>query len=90
MMKFGFNVFSIMEFLQVTFSEKETNSLTKLTYLAKNFEILHFSDNISKITMIPIYFCSEKCNTCKGKLHYGIDSIVKFQGFKIFGCEFGE
>ena len=26
----------------------------------------------------------------KGKLHYGIDSIVKFQRFQIFVCEFGE
>ena len=27
----------------------------------RNLEILHFSDNIIKITMIPIFFGSEKC-----------------------------
>ena len=26
----------------------------------------------------------------KGKLHYETDSIVEFQGFQIFWCEFGE
>ena len=35
--------------IQVTFSEKGTK-ITPLTHIRK-FEILHFSDNISKITM---------------------------------------
>ena len=46
-------------FLQVTFSEKRTK-ITPQTHIWK-FEILHFSDNISKITMIQNFFCSEKC-----------------------------
>jgi len=42
--------------------------------------------------MIQNFFRSENCTKSikKGKFHYGIDSLVKFQGFQIFGCEFGE
>ena len=45
--------------LQVTFSEKGTK-ITPQTHIWK-FEILHFSDSISKITMIQKIFCWEKC-----------------------------
>ena len=37
----------------------EWNKLTPQTHIRK-FEILYFSDNISKITMIQNFFCSEK------------------------------
>ena len=44
--------------LQVTYSEKGTK-ITSQTHIQK-FEILHFSDKISKITMIQKFFCLEK------------------------------
>ena len=44
--------------LQVTFSEKGTK-ITTQTHI-RNFETFHFSDNISKITMIQNFFCSQK------------------------------
>ena len=59
----------------------------------QKFKILHFLDNITKITMIHNFPCSEKCTTsflrenCAMEL---IPYIVKFKGFKIFGYEFGE
>ena len=40
--------------LQVTFSEKGTKNVPKIQI--RKFEILHFSDNISKITMIQNFF----------------------------------
>ena len=69
------------------FLKKEQISLPKL--ISERFKILHFSDNISKIIMVQKN-SGQKSMNLKGKLHYGIDSIVKFQGFQIFGCEFGE
>jgi len=73
--------------IQVTFSEKGTK-ITHQTHLQK-FEILHFSDNISRITIIKIFFPFRKVYhiNLKGKYHYGIDSIV-FQCFQLFRCEF--
>jgi len=48
---------ALMEDVQVIFSEKGTK-ITTQTHIQK-FEILHFLDNISKITMIQNFFCSE-------------------------------
>ena len=49
---------------QVTFSENGTK-ITSKTQL----RILHFTDNISKITMIQNMLCQQKCtiSTLKGK-----------------------
>ena len=54
-------------FYRWLFLRKEQKSLPKLIQKSK---ILHFSDNISKITMIQNIF-------------YSVDSIMKFQGFQI-------
>ena len=43
----------------------------------------YFSESMSRITMIENTFYSEK-----GILHCRITSMVIFQGFQIFGCEF--
>ena len=53
----------------------------------KIFEILQFSDNMCKITMVQSFFLFRKVFPINLN---GIDSIVKFQGFQIFGCEFGK
>ena len=55
-------------YIQVTFSEKGTK-ITSQTHIQK-FEILHFSDNISKITMIQIFFSVQKSVQCysEGKI----------------------
>ena len=56
----------------------------------RKFETLHFLGNISTIAMIQIFRRKEYRINFKGKLHNRIVSIVKFQGFQIFTCEFGE
>ena len=57
-------------FSQETFSENDTKiTLQSAQIHIRNFETLHFLDNISKITMIQNSFCLEKCTTSiKGKV----------------------
>ena len=59
--------------LQVTFSEKETK-ITPQTHIRK-FEILYFSDNISKVTGIQNFFCSEKSTTSIYRENCSMESI---------------
>ena len=79
-------------FVQMTFSEKGAKNT--LQTRIRNFEILRFLDNISKIILIQ-NFSVRKSVPCqpfriKEKLHYEIDSMFKFEGFQIFFSEFGE
>ena len=65
----------------MTFSKKVTK-ITRQTHIRK-IQILHFSDNITKIPMIPNFFCSKKCTALWNQFYLEISKHFygKFRKF---------